>query len=323
MDYFLIGSHLIGVSRYFIWIGSYGRCLPDHYSMRYEQGRIIEQIRSFLPYADSILRDLYFKEYQERLGHGSDVCIFTEGPTDWKHLKFHLNRLEKRFTRGPNIRFHEYEPTDSPVEAAHKMDMGGNLLCDMCFSFSKKENEEIYIFIADRDRDDVVKKLSPKDTDQPFRAWGNHVYSIVLPIPEHRISTPRICIEHYYSDAEIKAEFMCADGIKRRLYIGNEFDQYGRAINLDRFCVNREACGSDSVRIISGSGKKERVISLTKDDGTNYALSKALFVEHVCNNELQISRDTEKAFEKLFEVIRKIKQYDEQLKTQERAETQN
>ena len=323
VDYFLIGSHLIGVSRYFIWIGSYGRCLPDHYSMRYEQGRIIEQIRSFLPYADSILRDLYFKEYQERLGHGSDVCIFTEGPTDWKHLKFHLNRLEKRFTRGPNIRFHEYEPTDSPVEAAHKMDMGGNLLCDMCFSFSKKENEEIYIFIADRDRDDVVKKLSPKDTDQPFRAWGNHVYSIVLPIPEHRISTPRICIEHYYSDAEIKAEFMCADGIKRRLYIGNEFDQYGRAINLDRFCVNREACGSDSVRIISGSGKKERVISLTKDDGTNYALSKALFVEHVCNNELQISRDTEKAFEKLFEVIRKIKQYDEQLKTQERAETQN
>lgn len=37
----------------------------------------------------------------------------------------------------------------------------------------------------------------------------------------------------------------------------------------------------------------------------------------------KISRDTEKAFEKLFEVIRKIKQYDEQLKTQKRAETQN
>lgn len=113
------------------------------------------------------------------------------------------------------------------------------------------------------------------------------LFPIVLPIPEYRISTPRICIEHYYSDSEIKTEFMCADRIKRRLYMGNEFDQYGRAINLDRFCVNREACGSGSIRIISGSGKRERVISLTKNDGKNYALSKALFVEHVCNNELQ------------------------------------
>lgn len=127
--------------------------------------------------------------------------------------------------------------------------------------------------------------------------------------------------EHYYSDVEIKTEFMCADGIKRRLYIRNEFDQYGRAINLDRFCVNREACGSNSIRIISGSGKKERVISLTKNDGKNYALSKMQFVEHICNNELQISKDTEKAFEKLFEVIREVKWYDEQLKSQERAET--
>lgn len=89
--------------------------------MRYEQGQIIEQIRSFLPYADPILRVLYFKEYQERLGHGSGICIFTEGPTDWKHLKFHLNRLEKHFTRNLNIRLHEYESTDSPVEAAQKM----------------------------------------------------------------------------------------------------------------------------------------------------------------------------------------------------------
>lgn len=323
VDYFLAGSHLIGLSRYFIWISSYGRCLPDHYPIRCEQGQIIEQIRSFLPYADPMLRILYFKEYQERLAHGSGICIVTEGPTDWKHLKFHSNRLEKHFTRNLNIRFHEYESTDSPVEAAQKMDMGGNLLCDMCLAFSKRENDEIYIFVADRDRDDVVKKLSSKDVDQPFRAWGNHVYSIVLPVPEHRISTPSICIEHYYSDAEIKTEIMCADGIKRRLYMGNEFDQYGRAIDLDRFCVNREACGSNSIRIISGSGKKERVISLTKNDGKNYALSKTQFVEHVCNEELQISRDTEKAFEKLFEVISKIKQYDEQLKTQEGAETQD
>lgn len=323
VDYFLIGNHLIGMSRYFIWIGSYDRCLPDRYPVRCEQAWIIEQIRSFLPYADPMLREFYFKEYQEHLGHGSGICILTEGPTDWKHMKFHLKHLEKHFTQGLNIRFQEYESASSPTEAAYKMDMGGNLLCDMCFAFSKRKNDEIYIFIADRDRDDVVKKMSPKNIDQPFRAWGNHVYSIVLPVPEHRISTPRICIEHYYSDAEIKTEFMCTDGIKRRLYMGNEFDQYGRAINLDRFCVNREACGNDSIRIISGSGKKERVISLTKNDGKNYALTKTQFVEHICNNELKISMDAEKAFKKLFEVIREVKWFDEQLKTQERVETQN
>lgn len=323
VDYFLIGSHLIGMSRYFIWIGSSDRCLPDRYPVHCEQAWIIEQIRSFLPYADSLLRDFYFKEYQERIRHGSDICILTEGPTDWKHLKFHMNHLKDRFTRDLNIHFQEYESSSSQADVAYKMDMGGNLLCDMCFAFSKRKNDEIYIFIADRDRGDVVKKLSSNDANQPFRVWGNHVYSIVLPVPEHRISTPRICIEHYYSDAEIKTEFTCADGIKRRLYMGNEFDQYGRAINLDLFCVNREACGSDSIRIISGSGKKERVISLTKNDGKNYALGKAQFVEHICNNELKISKDTEKAFEKLFEVIRKVKRYDEQLKAQEQAKTQN
>lgn len=126
------------MSRYFIWIGSYDRCLPDRYPARCEQAWIIEQIRSFLPYADPMLREFYFKEYQEHLGHGSGICILTEGPTDWKHLKFHLKHLEKRFTQGLNIRFQEYESASSPTETAYKIDMGGNLLCDMCFAFSKE-----------------------------------------------------------------------------------------------------------------------------------------------------------------------------------------
>jgi len=55
----------------------------------------------------------------------------------------------------------------------------------------------------------------------------SEVYSFQIPIPEHRKTTPNICIEHYYTDDEIKREFKCVDGIIRRMYMGNEFNSKG------------------------------------------------------------------------------------------------
>ena len=172
------------------------------------------------------------------------------------------------------------------------MDMDGTKLCEMCRSFSLTTNREILVFIADRDRADVVKALAP--TQGSFKYWGNNVYSLVLPVPPHRVATPDICIEHLYLDEEIKSTFMCSDGVERRLYLGNEFDQYGRAPVLDRLCINRAACGA-------------RVLSLSTESEINYALSKMQFAGHICKGEVPISAATEKAFEALFKIILDIK----------------
>ena len=184
------------------------------------------------------------------------------------------------------------------------MDMDGTKLCEMCRSFSLTTNREILVFIADRDRADVVKALAP--TQGSFKYWGNNVYSLVLPVPPHRVATPDICIEHLYLDEEIKSTFMCSDGVERRLYLGNEFDQYGRAPVLDRLCINRAACGARSIRVINGS-TKERVLSLSTESEINYALSKMQFAGHICKGEVPISAATEKAFEALFKIILDIK----------------
>src|SRR5699024_5191342 len=105
----------------------------------------------------------------------------------------------------------------------------------------------------------------------------NNVYSFILPLPKTRESTPAICIEHLYSDAEIKTEYTGSkDGIARRLYMGGEFDKRGVASAIDRFCEKKKVCGPNSIAIIEGSSK-ERVTSLNNDNGINYALPKSQF----------------------------------------------
>ncbi|WP_312443670.1 hypothetical protein [Lacrimispora sp.] len=316
VTYFLVGSKFIGLSRHFMWISSYDKEPMSSYAKEIEKTRIMEHLQTFLPYADDGLRNIYFKDYRSRLAIGHGIRIFTEGATDWRHLKYHWLRIKDEAKWKWNeleINYHEYEPLNSTQRSQFKMDMGGNALCDMCASVSQMKNDEILVFIADRDRSDVVKKMS--DDDKCFKYWGNNVYSIILPVPPHRKTTPQICIEHYYTDSEIKTEFKCADGVIRRLYIGNEFDEYGRAVAINRFCINRDACGNNSIRIIGGS-TKERVLSMSENSDLNYALGKMQFAEHVCNNKLQIERNTTEAFEMLLEIIRSIKIHNNEINMQ-------
>ena len=304
-DYYLLDDALIGVSRHFLWRSTYKDDPGVSYSPYLEQLDVMDRFEEFLPYADEALRNLYYNDYKRRLAFGAEINIFTEGPTDWKHMKFHWQRCREQYAFSRlDLKFLEYESENSGVSTAIHMDMDGTKLCEMCRSFSLTTNREILIFIADRDRADVVKALAP--TQGSFKYWGNNVYSLVLPVPPHRVATPDICIEHLYLDEEIKSTFMCSDGVERRLYLGNEFDQYGRAPVLDRLCINRAACGARSIRVINGS-TKERVLSLSTESEINYALSKMQFAGHICKGEVPISAATEKAFEALFKIILDIK----------------
>lgn len=209
--------------------------------------------------------------------------VVTEGATDWKHMLAAYNKLKeqseyKACFENMEFDFLQYEPKNSEKNIQYKLEMGWSPLVEMCRSFAKIHQDRKIIFIADRDNKEVLKIL--QGGEELFKNWGNNVFSFVLPIPHHREQTPEICIEHLYTDEEIKTELVDDKGIHRRLYMGYEFDNNGVASELNRFCCNRNICGENKINIIEGS-EKERVIGLTSNKDINFALPKMNFAEKV------------------------------------------
>ena len=208
------------------------------------------------------------------------VLVITEGSTDWKHMKaaYEALKTDSQYSEifdGLNFDFLEYEEKDSCNSSPYKINMGCSQLVSLCENYAKLPQATKFICIADRDDRKTNKALSVDGAE--FKEWGNNVYSFILPLPKFRENTPEICVEHLYSDAEIKTEYTGSeDGITRRLYLGGEFDERGVAPSIDRFCEKRNACGPNSIAILEGFSK-ERVTSLNNNDGTNYALSKSQF----------------------------------------------
>lgn len=241
------------------------------------------------------------------------TLIITEGSTDWKHIKAAYNILKdkpqyaKIFT-DLEFEFFEYEPANSKETAKHKLEMGNTALTQICESMSKLPQNKTYIFIADRDHEATNKKLS--SIDKIYKSWGNNVYSFIIPVPESRKSTPSICIEHLYSDDEIKTE-VTVNGINRRLYIGNEFDERGIAYSIEKVCEKKSVCGSKSIAIIEGT-QGDKVTSLKNDSNENFALPKSKFANCVLNREEPFRNFNFDNFVEIFRVIKEIVSQGEQ-----------
>ena len=138
-----------------------------------------------------------------------------------------------------------------------------------------------------------------------YKRWGNDVFSFVIPSPEWRPA--EICIEHLYADDEIKTEFKCEDGIVRRLYMGNDFNDEGLNRKSQRICVNHKNCGPNSIKIIDGSsGVRVRSTSETDEDNINYAMSKELFAENILNNVPGFDHMNFDNFMPVFRIIKEI-----------------
>ena len=146
------------------------------------------------------------------------------------------------------------------------------------------------------------KKLS--ESEKEYKKWTDGVYSFILPIPEFRKDTPNISIEHLYTDEEIKTECI-ENGIKRRLFMGNEFDDRGINVEKDRLCTKKELCGPNSISIIDGSSKS-RVSGLANNQEINYALSKNKFAQCVLNGNDGFSEFDFREFVPIFKIIKKI-----------------
>lgn len=253
----------------------------------------------------------YTQEIQAAIAKKNDKpLIITEGATDWKHMKAAYNSLlnDPRCSEWlPNLNFDflEYEPKNSTVQNCFKLEMSASHLKTMCEQYCLVKQPRKMIFIADADVKEIRNSLGQKDAQ--YRSWGNNVYSFILPVPEIRQATPEICIEHYYSDNQIKMELKCG-GIKRRLYMGCEFDTDGLSLDKKMFCNERNSCGNEKIRIIDGHEKSPRVYSIADENKTNVALSKMKFATSVLEKTPPFDEMDFSNFIPLFEIVKEILQ---------------
>lgn len=249
-----------------------------------------------------------FREALEAFQSDGKAVIVTEGPTDWKHLKaayenLRTNAAYQDLFDNLEFEFFKFESDENAEEAEHKQQMGNKSLCSLCKSTAILPHPVKYIFIADRDDETTNEKLSCLGAN--FKRWGNNVYSFIIPIPPHRTKTPKISIEHYYTDKEIKTEWCDPDTeIARRLFMGNEFDKRGISLDEKMHCGNKGKCGETSIAIIDGSSK-ERVTKV-KDDGINYALPKSKFAEMILEKQAPFDNFNFENFVAIFEIIKEI-----------------
>ncbi|GEM_PF-430590 len=254
-----------------------------------------------------------FLTLRDQVASKEKPIIITEGSTDWKHLKHAFRKLKENpiyFERycEMDFEFLEYEPQTCTDSNSYRIDMGGSELLQCCKRFVKiRQDNKKVIFIADRDDPDVLKEF--EDEFRCFKNWGKNVYSLVLPVAPHRQHTPKICIEHYYTDDEIKT-ISHDDGKDRRLFLGNEFNSRG-LYNADQqkyICLALNKCGPNKINIIDGS-KDGRVVSPSRidaDEIENYALSKASFVQNILDEKEGFNNFNLSQFHLVFDIIKEI-----------------
>jgi RNA-directed DNA polymerase len=205
--------------------------------------------------------------------------IYTEGKTDWKHLKVAFSALKKMGLFGQlDVQFLEY---------GDETPMGDGELLKMCQSGSKMPHEMPQIFIFDRDKPDIVRQVI--DTNKPYKTWGNNVFSFAIPVPAHRVDISDICIEFYYQDKDIRR----SDENGRRLYLSDEFDsKSGKHQSLNIYTR------SEKIR------KMTIIDSQVYDfSGESIALSKDMFAQLIANGNPLFQNLDFSEFGKIFDVI--------------------
>ncbi|ATH74292.1 hypothetical protein [Bacillus altitudinis] len=241
-----------------------------------------DEILFIIASSDGII-EVFIKKYLpvlnvrlDELTNPSKNIIITEGQTDWRHLKYALKKLNGNdMFESLDIEF--FEPDK-------KTQMGNDKLKKIRDYHALLENEYCKIFIFDRDADDINSEFG----DAEVLYHGNNVYSMLLPVPEHRKDTPYISIEHYYFDKDLFRE----DINGRRLYMVKEFDKITKKHllipNLYALKINKESSdiGILDFKIMKYEEQEEDLSKVAKD-GQNIALSKSNFIKHIENEEFK------------------------------------
>jgi len=232
----------------------------------------------------SLVSYAYYGESPEE--KSESALIFTEGKTDWKHLKAALHELQGRgMYKTLRIAFMEYED-DIP--------MGDSELRKFCEQYSKFPSERKTICVFDRDDPGILRVVDGQD--KPYKSWGNNVYSFAIPLVEHRPSLSDVCIELYYQDDEITRR----DKDGRRLFLSTEFSKKsGRSKNDSQLTYPYPGRLQRSTVLIIDS-------DVFDENDNNVAMSKNQFAERVLSRAEGYDDFDFKAFEKIFEIIAEI-----------------
>jgi RNA-directed DNA polymerase len=219
------------------------------------------------------------------------AMIFTEGKTDWKHLKAALNSLRgEGLYRNISFEFDEFED-------ARGDDALFNML-NICYRVNRNYP---MIFLFDRDNNktlDKIRKNCLADKTH-YQEWGNNVFSLVLPLPAHRVDNECISIEFYYTDEEIKRE----DSSGRRLYLSNEFTlKSGRLKNNPLInCTDINKYNKPHIVCIVDD-------KVYNEEEANIALSKENFVLNILRKEGNFKKTDFSQFHRIFDIIAEITQ---------------
>ncbi|NLZ61339.1 MAG: hypothetical protein GX904_00930, partial [Acholeplasmataceae bacterium] len=178
--------------------------------------------------------------------------------------------------------------------------MSDSELVDLCVNLAKIPQLRKFIFIVDADNPERTKKII--DQNNPFKFLGNNVYSLQIPVPEHRTNSA-ICIEHYYTDSELRTEKEIA-GKRCRLFLGNEFDNRGISLDREYHCTAPRQCGPDKITIIDGDSKTK--VTLISDPQVSLALPKTKFAEALLNEENEFSDISSENFKLIFDILKQI-----------------
>ena len=284
--------------------------LPEEFSQFYNAFNMLKESKKYRAEINAV-----------KSSHSTAPLIVTEGTSDWIHIKNALTKLKsqqdlpidvKEKLDGIKIEFLEYYPKGSK-NGYLELEMGDSAMIQLCEQFSRIQQPRKYIFIADRDKSETIKKLSV--VDKRFKAWGNNVYSFCIPYPKGRAHDNNLCIEHYYTEKELKLNVKCDDGIKRRLFLGTEFDTTGVLLEDNRKCENIGLCGVKQT-IIDGSEKRRVFVNdiskITEEEArlgitaeTNFGLSKIKFAEAVSNHQ-DFQKINLTKFISIFDIISEI-----------------
>jgi hypothetical protein len=214
---------------------------------------------------------------------GAEAIIWTEGKTDWQHLKRAFQALDI----GSKLVFEE---SDS--------DWGDDQLLKQCAALARVAQPLPTIFIFDRDNDEIIRKV--EDPTLGYKIWGNNVYSFAIPIPAHRSDQSAVCIEFYYTDDELRTP----DEEGRRLFLSTEFNPTSGRHRAD----SRLSIGNKGKLPLEGKGVRARIVDSEVYDerSHNIALSKADFAKHVVAGNGAFSLFRFEAFRAIIAIIDSI-----------------
>jgi hypothetical protein len=211
-----------------------------------------------------------------------DAFIVTEGKTDWRHLK--------RAAEALGIYGIKFDETDR--------DRGDTLLLRVCKELSVIPQAKPVIFLFDRDNQDIVSEFDRLGGDGGYQNLGNNVFSMLLPVPDHRVGYRRLSIEMYYPDEVLRR----VDSSGRRLCFDNELK---KEIYPDK-SIRRVVVAPIVSREYEKSVVGQDVDNIEDIAGMKVGLSKTAFAERIFYQKNPYDGLTFAEFRPIFDLINRI-----------------